>query len=116
MEFYERLEKLRNEKGVTQKEMEIELGFSNGSVSKWAKSKPTIERLNKVAKYFGVSSDYLLYGTENDTEKYSEEMAELVSKIREDHDLSNALLKYFNLSDNEKKHIIELINLLSGKK
>ena len=48
--------------------MEKELGFSNGSISKWRNSTPTYERLQKVADYFGVSVDYLMTGTEDKKE------------------------------------------------
>ncbi len=46
-------------------------------------------------------------------ETYSNESAHLVAKIRKDTELSKALLKYFELSDAKKKHVVELINLLS---
>lgn len=38
------------------------------------------------------------------------EYAKLVGKIRNDTELSKALLKYFELSDAKKKHIVDLIN------
>lgn len=64
MNFYERIEKLRKEKNISQKDLEIELGFSNGSISKWKKSKPTPERLQKLANFFDVSLEYLVNGGE----------------------------------------------------
>jgi transcriptional regulator with XRE-family HTH domain len=36
------------------------LGFGGGTISKWEKSSPTVERLQKVADYFKISTDYLL--------------------------------------------------------
>ena len=60
MSVYERIEKLRKEKGLSQGKLEKELGFSNGSISKWKNSDPTPKRLQKVADYFGVSMPYLL--------------------------------------------------------
>lgn len=60
MTFYERIERLRKEKGISQGNLEKELGFSNGSYSKWKQSIPTHERLVKLADYFGVSVDYLM--------------------------------------------------------
>jgi len=41
-------------------ELERKLNLSNGSISKWAKSKPNSKYLEKVADYFNVSTDYLL--------------------------------------------------------
>lgn len=62
MNFYSRIENLRKTKGISQGTLEKELGFSNGSVSKWKNSMPTPERLKKLADYFQVSVDYLVAG------------------------------------------------------
>lgn len=70
MTFYERIEKLRKEKGISQGNLEKELGFSNGSYSKWKNSTPTPDRMQKLADYFNVSLDYLLSGEEKETENY----------------------------------------------
>ena len=57
--------------------------------------------------------DWIMTGKEPELKEYSSEMAHFVSKIRNDTELSKALLKYFELSDAKKKHVVELINLLS---
>ena len=62
MTVFERIEELRKAKNVSQGKLEKELGFSNGSISKWRNSTPTYERLQKVAEYFGVSVEYLMTG------------------------------------------------------
>ena len=67
MTFYERLESLRKSKKISQGDLEKELGFSNGSISKWKKSQPTFDRLKRLADYFGVTVEYLLNGEKNDT-------------------------------------------------
>lgn len=41
-------------------ELERKLDISNGTISKWDKAKPTTEPLTKIAKFFDVSTDYLL--------------------------------------------------------
>lgn len=62
MSVYERIESLRKERKISQGKLEKELGFSNGSVSKWKNSTPTPERLKKIADYFGVTVDFLMTG------------------------------------------------------
>ena len=62
MSVYERIEMLRNEAKISQGRLEKELGFSNGSISKWKKSTPNPERLSKIANYFGVTVEYLMTG------------------------------------------------------
>lgn len=60
MTFYERIESLRKARRISQGALEKELGFSNGSISKWKNSMPTPERLKKLSEFFQVSVDYLV--------------------------------------------------------
>ncbi|MBE6021644.1 MAG: helix-turn-helix transcriptional regulator [Cellulosilyticum sp.] len=48
------------ENDISVAELEKELGFSNGLISKWSNSSPTGDKIVKVAVRFGVSADYLL--------------------------------------------------------
>lgn len=66
MTLFERIEWLRNSRGISQGKLEKELGFSNGSISKWKNSTPNPERLKKLADYFGVSVEYLMTGEEKE--------------------------------------------------
>lgn len=60
--FSERLKALRNEKGISQKELASVLFVSQQSIAKWEtdRATPNPEMLSKIAQYFKVSSDYLL--------------------------------------------------------
>ena len=40
--------------------LEREVGFSNGTIGKWENSSPKIDKLQKVADYFGCTVDELL--------------------------------------------------------
>jgi len=40
--------------------LERELGFGNGTIRNWDKNSPSVDKLQKVANYFMVSTDYLL--------------------------------------------------------
>lgn len=90
MTFYERLETLRKTKKISQGDLEKELGFSNGSISKWKKSQPTFDRLKKLADYFGVTVEYLQNGeTIGQKQGYylNEETAKLAQEMFEDPDM-----------------------------
>lgn len=100
------------ERGLSQKMLENAIGISNGSVSKWNKSTPSVKTLRKLEDYFGVSADYLLTGKE----KSLSEQADLWIAIRHDKELMNALGKYMKLSDEKKKHVINTINMLGEEK
>lgn len=45
--------------------MERKLDFANSSIRRWDDRKPSIDKLQKVADYFDVSTDYLLGRTED---------------------------------------------------
>ena len=83
MTTFERVEKLRKEAKISHGKLERELGFSNGSISKWKNSTPTYERLQKVANFFNVSIEYLASGEEEKKD------AELNS--RDERDISRRL-------------------------
>lgn len=112
--MYDIFEKLLSEKGVTAYKVSQETGIGRSTFTDWksGRSEPKQEKLIKIADYFGVSVDYLMTGEEPKLDKYSDEITHLAKKIRNDTELSNALLKYFELSDVKKKHVVELINLL----
>jgi len=66
MEFNEKLQELRKQKGLTQEELAQVLYVSRAAVSKWesAKGYPNIESLKALAKFFSVTIDELLSGEE----------------------------------------------------
>ena len=65
MNTYEIINELVKQRFMTVAQLERTLDLSNGSISKWAKSKPNSEPLEKVADYLNVSTDYLLGSTDN---------------------------------------------------
>lgn len=60
MNPYEKIKELTKQKGLSVRELEKRLGYSNGYFSKWKTVSPNSEGLAKVADYFDVSVDYLL--------------------------------------------------------
>ena len=66
MEFNEKLQNLRKQKGLTQEELAEALYVSRTAVSKWESGRgfPNIESLKAISKFFSVSLDELLSGEE----------------------------------------------------
>ena len=64
MEFGEKLQELRKNKGLTQEELAEELYVSRTAVSKWESGRgyPSIDSLKDISKFFSVSIDDLLSG------------------------------------------------------
>ncbi|WP_157456464.1 helix-turn-helix domain-containing protein [Carnobacterium maltaromaticum] len=60
MSTKEIIKNLLRSKNMTIAELERALGFSNGTIGKWDKQNPSIDKLTKVADYFNVTTDYLL--------------------------------------------------------
>lgn len=48
------------EKKITLVSLEAALSFAKNSIYKWDTNKPSIDKVQKVADYFNVSTDYLL--------------------------------------------------------
>lgn len=88
MSLKERIKTLANERGISLPALEAELGFGNSTIVKWDKSTPNAEKLNAVAKYFGVSMDYLLNGsdepllTEKDERDIARDMENIIKKLK----------------------------------
>ena len=66
MEFHEKLQELRRQKGITQEALAEDLYVSRTAISKWESGRgyPSIESLKAIAKYFSVSVDELLSSDE----------------------------------------------------
>ena len=64
MEFNEKLQELRKNKGLTQEELAENLFVSRTAVSKWESGRgyPSIDSLKEIANYFSVTIDELLSG------------------------------------------------------
>lgn len=67
MNFQERLNRLRREKGLSQEELGNLVGVSRQAVQKWESgaSRPDMDNLVTLAQYFSVTLDYLISGTES---------------------------------------------------
>jgi transcriptional regulator with XRE-family HTH domain len=66
LEFYEKLQELRKQRGLTQEQLAEALYVSRTAVSKWESGRgyPTIDSLKRLATLFAVTVDDLLSGSE----------------------------------------------------
>lgn len=84
-DFGEILKSLRKRNGLTQSELGRHVGLSKAVVSKYETGigYPNFETLIRIAKYFGVTTDYLL-GEENiktvDVSELTESQAEIIHR------------------------------------
>ena len=69
----DRIIQLCREKGISARQLEIQLGFSNGYIrTKREREFPT-DRLSQMANALGVSVDFLMYGEDNHLAKVNRE-------------------------------------------
>ena len=64
MEFHEKLQELRKNRGLTQEELAEALYVSRTAISKWESGRgyPSIDSLKEISNYFSVTIDDLLSG------------------------------------------------------
>ena len=111
--MYEIFLMLLNERGLKTSDVAKATGLNQTFFSDWKSGKskrPNVINLQKVADFFGVSVDYLTNGEENE---FTKEQGELDAKISKDLVLKEAIKKYYSLSEQKQKHVLELIDLLS---
>ena len=66
MNIADRIQYLRKQKGYSQEQLEDKVGVSRQAVSKWesGQSTPDLEKIIAMSDIFGVTTDYILKGTE----------------------------------------------------
>lgn len=84
MTTYDIIAKLCKQHNIAITALEKELGFGRGSIGKLRTGNTTLERLEKIANYFGVSVKYLSTGKETDKRE-----SELTS--RDERDIKDIL-------------------------
>ena len=62
MEIGKMISRLRNERGLNQRDFAKFLGVSNGAIGMWetGKRQPDLETIKKIASFFNVTVDYLI--------------------------------------------------------
>lgn len=118
MEFNEKLQELRKQKGLTQEELAEVLFVSRTAISKWESGRgyPNIDSLKAISKFFGVTIDELLSGdelltiAEEDTKQKEKHFCDLVFGL-----LDCSIAMFFSLPFFGQKAdaIIQEVSLLS---
>ena len=113
MKFGDILRELREEKGLTQKELGTIINISDRVIGYWESNNrfpkdSTI--IVELANFFGVSTDYLLNNTNNkgnESNKYSNEEVKLINCYRlssnDDKNVIWAVLNKYKKSEDRKK-------------
>lgn len=106
--MYEKIKKLCDIKGISISTLEKNLGLSNGSIAK-SNNAMKSDRLAAIAKYFQVTTDYLL-GME-EIQKNNSVVADATLKMIYDPELTSVVDKVAKLNE---KQLVALKALLDA--
>ncbi|MBE6573975.1 MAG: helix-turn-helix transcriptional regulator [Ruminococcaceae bacterium] len=117
MEFNEKLQELRKQKGLTQQELAEALYVSRTAISKWESGRgyPNIDSLKAIAGFFSVTVDELLSGdellniAEEDAKRKTRNFRDLIFGLL---DLCTLLLLFLPLFGQRTKEEIQAVSLL----
>ena len=118
MEFNEKLQALRKQKGLTQEELAGLLYVSRTAVSKWESGRgyPNIDSLKAISKFFSVTIDELLSGEEALTiaeEEHQQKQHSLRDRICGLLDCSIALFFFLPFFGQSADGAIQSVSLLA---
>ena len=117
MEFNQKLQELRKQKGLTQEQLATSLYVSRTAISKWESGRgyPNIDSLKALAKFFSVtvdsliSADEILIIAEEDNKKKQSFFKDLVCGLL---DLSTLLLFFLPFFAQKIGGVIQSVSLL----
>ena len=120
MTLKDRIQYLAKKNNISINALEKDLGFGGNSIGKWDKSSPSVEKLLKVADYFGVTLDYLCNGDENTSSPESEtpniskvESSPLTEELTDNE--KNLLESSRNLNSQGQDYILQTMDMVSDK-
>lgn len=108
--FYKKLQELAKKKGKSFAQIEKDLGLAKNSMYNYKTKKPTADRLNDIAEYFGVTTDYLLDDTENQEQTYEYSVIQRRAKEmtpEQQRELLSLMEKAFDKLDKGELHLDE---------
>lgn len=96
MDILDRIKKLCKQHDINVYQLEEALGFGRNTIYQWNKRTPGVDKLEAVANYFNVSTDYLLGRTDKEhyydlTDKDERDIQKRLEKMIEDLSQGGAL-------------------------
>lgn len=103
MTLFDRLKELSKKRGKNLKQVALELGYGENIFYTWKKSAPNADKLQEVADYFHVTTDYLLGRDDSKKIELDPEEDKLVVMFRKNT---------IDMNDEEKKEFNESLDKL----
>lgn len=107
MDIVDKIRMLCNEKVITIAELERSLGLGAGTVSRWDVRVPGVDKVQKVADYFSVTTDYLLGRIDTPNWATEEDVLDIERALH----LNSAAVVYdgIELTEDEKEQVGAII-------
>ena len=80
MGLYENVKEAADSKGYSINKLEKELGFARSYISKFKKITPSADKIQKIADFLGVTSEFLLTGT-NENGLTAKDVENIMAKL-----------------------------------
>ncbi|MBS5955353.1 MAG: helix-turn-helix transcriptional regulator [Clostridiales bacterium] len=115
MDLKERIKELCKKNNISMNQLEQELDFGKGYISKLGKSTPNATKIQQLANRLGVSVDYLMTGNTDDSSEHyytNVETREIAQEIFENPDLKSLFHAAKGLSPERLKAHIDFIQSL----
>jgi transcriptional regulator with XRE-family HTH domain len=106
-----RIDGLRKQRGnISINRLEKECGLTRGSMAKWDKHAPSPDKVKKVADYFHVSVEYLLYGQKGEETKKDPGQ-------KTEAEIDGELLEIWSTGDeDERRALLEMARLIKSRR
>ena len=117
MNSVERVKAICKERKIPISKIERDLGYANGYIGQLKKGVFPADRLQDIAEYLGVSSEYLLNGDEKESDKYylNDETAEMAQALFENRDLRVLFDAAHDASPEDLKTTYDMLMALKRK-
>ena len=99
MGLYEQIRDIAKSKGYSVNRLEKELGFARSSINKFNKNIPSVDKLQQIADFLGVTVDYLMTG------ETPEEKKDVTLTRRDERDIEKIL-------DQTREHLLSQEGLM----
>lgn len=111
--FSKNLKKYMAESGKTQRELADVVGVSAPTFNEWVNGKkfPRIDRIQKLADYFGImKSDLIEEKLTEETKKDNDILADIIVRMRMDEEFHDAVVSLYLLDPGKVKVVNEMLH------
>ena len=110
--FAENLRRYKDEANLSQKELAAIAGVSSPTVSEWlhGKKMPRMDKVERIANYFGIEKSDLL-----ERKRFTKEQGIFEARLLKDEETMRMIRQYYKLDEKNKRAIQQMIETLSAE-